>query len=63
MAGDKKKDWHYPTGVELEQSSKDMRRLHIAMHKESRAPSTDIIASGLTTVAVADDPTWNDQCI
>jgi len=64
VAGNKKKDWHYPTGTELDQSSKDMMRLHIAVQKESTAASTETIASELTSVAAAEnDPTWNDKCI
>jgi len=66
VSGNKKKDWHHPSEVELDQSTKDMKRLHVAICKEpaTTTSSTDAIASGLrTTSIVAADPTWNDQCI
>ena len=64
----RRKDWQYPKPEELESSSKEMKRLHLALFK---SPSTNNSSSSATSSAAADnlhslvtvDKTWNEHCL
>lgn len=56
VAGEKRKHWHYPSEIELQQQSTEIKRLHLS----TQAKPADERASA---VQVREDSTWNDRCV